>query len=448
MSSLYTVGRDSYTISKGEDEAHMKEPRNPKRAVRSGSSDWYNYYASYSREFVEDAIKLMAVPSGAVVYDPWNGSGTTTKVASENGYTAIGVDVNPVMVVVARARLLAPSREAETDSLIKRLEDRLRDTDLSLVDADFDPLADWFDSDTTRLLRSCWNLLLSDAGIASPSPADSVSALNDLHSFLAVSLFGTVRHSLRSFRTSNPTWLRIPDRESRVHLSRDQFFSAFREGLKQQHQRLLDDIPTGAVVTNRGNVSLVVASSRHVVPPLPFDAIVTSPPYLTRLDYVKATAPELAVLGVTASEVRRLRDVMIGTPTIQQDTIRPLSHWGTTCNSVLEAVRNHSAKASSTYYYKTVIQYFNGMWESLYRITKEAGVGSQAAIVVQDSHYKDIHIDLPNIIVHMTQELGWRLSNKFDYNVSRNMLAVHPGNRKYRQGLSKATEVAVFLERA
>ncbi|WP_410712175.1 DNA methyltransferase [Bradyrhizobium sp. BEA-2-5] len=43
--------------------------------------------------------------SGQVVLDPWNGSGTTTSVANGAGLTAVGIDINPAMAVVAKARL-------------------------------------------------------------------------------------------------------------------------------------------------------------------------------------------------------------------------------------------------------------------------------------------------------------------------------------------------------
>ena len=38
-----------------------------------------------------------------MILDPWNGSGTTTYAASQLGYTSRGLDLNPVMNIVARA---------------------------------------------------------------------------------------------------------------------------------------------------------------------------------------------------------------------------------------------------------------------------------------------------------------------------------------------------------
>ncbi|MDQ0340574.1 tRNA G10 N-methylase Trm11 [Caldalkalibacillus uzonensis] len=44
------------------------------------------------------------LPWSATVMDPWNGTGTTTDVAEQMGYFAIGLDINPVMVLIAKGR--------------------------------------------------------------------------------------------------------------------------------------------------------------------------------------------------------------------------------------------------------------------------------------------------------------------------------------------------------
>ena len=66
----------------------------------------YNYYAGFSDHFVKDVLSAYSLDQTSVVLDPWNGSGTTTKIAYQNGFQAIGFDVNPVMVIVAKANLL------------------------------------------------------------------------------------------------------------------------------------------------------------------------------------------------------------------------------------------------------------------------------------------------------------------------------------------------------
>ncbi|QND75155.1 DNA methyltransferase [Tardiphaga robiniae] len=82
----------------------------PKRRTSVESfTKLFPYYAGFPESFVRAVLGSEAIKPGSLIYDPWNGSGTTTSVASEMGLPSIGIDINPVMVIVAKARLLPRS---------------------------------------------------------------------------------------------------------------------------------------------------------------------------------------------------------------------------------------------------------------------------------------------------------------------------------------------------
>lgn len=90
---------------------------NPKVGASCDPVDaWYPYYAGYSASFVEQALEEVA-GTAKLVLDPWNGTGTPTVVAANKNVSAIGFDVNPALVVVARARLLGAGVWASIDPL-------------------------------------------------------------------------------------------------------------------------------------------------------------------------------------------------------------------------------------------------------------------------------------------------------------------------------------------
>jgi DNA modification methylase len=74
------------------------------------SRDFYKYYAGYSEAFVADALAALELDPKSIILDPWNGAGTTTSLASQLGHYACGVDLNPALVVIARARSIVPSQ--------------------------------------------------------------------------------------------------------------------------------------------------------------------------------------------------------------------------------------------------------------------------------------------------------------------------------------------------
>ena len=78
-----------------------------------------------------------------------------------------------------------------------------------------------------------------------------------------------------------------------------------------------------------------------------------------------------------------------------------------TCRSVgvLAAVEAHASKSSRNYYIKTLEQYFSDLISSLTEINRVVKPGARVVLVVQDSHYKDVHVDLPAVVTEMAEIL-------------------------------------------
>ena len=125
----------------------------PKRSRKAKSTweDCFPYYAGFTDTFVRAIIESSSISPNSLILDPWNGSGTTTYAASQLGYSSLGYDLNPVMVLIARARALSPteadSLEPQARSLCRNLQ-RLSERAFS-----HDPLFIWFDSETVKHLR-------------------------------------------------------------------------------------------------------------------------------------------------------------------------------------------------------------------------------------------------------------------------------------------------------
>jgi site-specific DNA-methyltransferase (adenine-specific) len=77
-----------------------------KRSVWSVSPSPYKdaHFATFPPDLIEPCI-LAGCPIGGTVLDPFFGAGTTGLVAQKHGRNAIGVELNPVYVEIARRRL-------------------------------------------------------------------------------------------------------------------------------------------------------------------------------------------------------------------------------------------------------------------------------------------------------------------------------------------------------
>ena len=70
---------------------------------------WFWYREGFSTELVKDFIK--GLPKGSIVLDPFCGAGTTLLAARSLGYPSVGLDVNPISILVSRVKTTRISNE-------------------------------------------------------------------------------------------------------------------------------------------------------------------------------------------------------------------------------------------------------------------------------------------------------------------------------------------------
>ncbi len=380
--------------------------------------------------------------------DPWNGSGTTTACAVVSGYKAFGFDLNPVMAVVAKAKLLP---QCEVGSIAPLLADILKKSAHSKAIPDVrDPLRIWFAPDAVmtvrRIERAIHGLLVSveDEG----SALDSIRGVSSLAAFFYVALFRAVRSLLHRFKGSNPTWITRPSTPNRrIRPGASTVTECFSGCIAQM---VLSSFSLPAKWAHGTDSSIRVASSDKLpVRRETIDFVLSSPPYCTRIDYGVATLPELAVLGFEVEKrFGELRARLIGTPTIHADTPIPSASWGNTCFALLERIHKHRSKAAQAYYYKTYAQYFAAMARSfseLSRCLKQRGL---CVLVVQDSYFKDVHIDLAAIFAEMALAASLELRRQVDFPINRTFGSINLRSRSYRTASSATESVLCFVKGA
>lgn len=417
---------------------------NPKREseIQTGRASWYPYYAGFSEKFAHKLILSAKMQIESQVSDPWNGSGTTTAAAAGIGHNAFGCDLNPVMVLAARARMLS---KREKKSLVPLGAIILKHA-AKADHVEEDPLANWFQTGAAGNLRSIersiQQVLVNENQRYNICTAEHVQHVSDLAAFFYVALFRTTRSLLSRYDATNPTWIKSPVKaNSKLRTSLQELHSVFRIHVSEMAQAI-----DGDNLTKDSEVKISVGSSASV--PLPdksVDMVLSSPPYCTRIDYAVATKAELAVLGYRIDiEFDDLRRQLIGTSTVPR--VAPISNiaWGRTCTEFLGEVESHRSKASSGYYLKNHLQYFDSIYTSLGEISRTLKKEAACILVVQDSFYKDVHNDLPKIIVEMSESQNMALRRQVPFLHQRTMAGVNPGVRKYRAEVSATESVLCF----
>lgn len=362
----------------------------PKRNSRlqTGWEGFFPYYAGYPEAFARTLLASAKLRPGAVVLDPWNGSGTTTFTAAQLGLTARGFDLNPVMAIVARARLLNP-READSIAPLARRVVKCAKTPTKAPNGD-DPLTWWFAPKSANVLRtierSIRRHLVGELTLS--SSGRNLDRLSGIAATFYVALFSVCRELAVRFQASNPTWIRRPsDDETRAWASRPAIVERFTENLREMAAALAARSKQGdLLLPEQGSWDIRLSDTTSMqIAPGSVDLILTSPPYCTRIDYTAATRIELAVLAplldVSWEELGRR---MIGSTRVPQHDIEPDDTWGPTCQTFLRSLYRHPSKASKGYYYKTHLDYFEKMGRSLTFLADAMKKSGGAILVVQE----------------------------------------------------------------
>jgi hypothetical protein len=142
--------------------------------------------------------------------------------------------------------------------------------------------------------------------------------------------------------------------------------------------------------------------------------------------------------------VSELRHRMIGSPLSPKHDILISDQWGKHCKQFLAKVRNHGSKASSGYYYKTHLDYFDKLSRSIASVSGAMKAGGTAVMVVQDSYYKDVHNDLPRIVQEICEISGLKLRRREDFKQARSMARINRYTKTYNRRAEPVESVLCF----
>jgi hypothetical protein len=384
-----------------------------KLPARRSKSEFYRYYAGYPLEFAEWALGELQLSAGAKVIDPWNGSGTTVAACARLGMSCQGFDINPVMVHLGRARVASSVNFEEAEEMINATADIVGSgqfVDIQTVGAAFREL-----------------------------PVSSESA----HSVAIAALFPFARIVLQLSKTKNPSWYKKGATLDGLYIPRDELFESWKRLLQEvSFWRSIQEDPNGlAISIERGDSRKSLGNNEA------FDGLLTSPPYLTRLDYVQATLPEFLLLKEfdAVPNMQRLRRSMLGSPLTSDRPPSSFDKLPSDIRNLLHLIETHESKASSTYYLRFFSTYFIDLQASMRNIAKVLKEGALGCMVVQSSHYKEIKVDLVSAITSIGKEFGLHHHLTFESDARISMSAVN--SRAHAEARKPKSESAVFFRK-
>lgn len=257
--------------------------------------------ARMAPDLVTDA--LTDLKPGSVVLDPMAGSGTVLRQASEHGHSAIGFDLDPMAVLVSRAWTTS-TRDDAIDRVYRRVlahvtglgrsSPRLPWIDDDKETADF--VRFWFGPKQRVVLRRIAHALAADH-----EPRDA-AALDVIRIALSRIIITKEKGASlgRDISRSRP--------HKTMETSAFDVMAAFERSVETVRKRLKDSPPPGRVRVSCGDARRLKGVRDSSV-----DLVLTSPPYLNQIDYIRGHRLALVWLGHRCDDLRTIRGTSIGT---------------------------------------------------------------------------------------------------------------------------------------
>ena len=423
----------------------INNPKNQAFSPHAKGATIFPYYAGYAGSFAKKTLISMGLSPDSLVIDPWNGSGITTQAAASLGVRAFGCDLNPVMVIAAKAALWGGEEKDKIARLASDLVKEANVFDKELLGEE--PLETWFYPSSAGIIRNIESAInckfFTPDGYDSLFDSEIINKIDPVAAILYVGLFRSVRKLLLDFVPTNPTWVKHPkSKTQRKRPSRE----TIERGFIIEIQALAESTSTPPYSSDGvEKISIVLGDAKD----LPLgdsvaDVVLTSPPYCTRIDYAVATSIELAVLRCSKERFSAIRRSLMGSSTVERKPSVSSKQWGSTCIQFLERLYNHPSQASKTYYFKTHLQYFSALNESIKEVARVLRVGGYAILVVQDSYYKEIRNDIAKITVEMAVNQNLKMIQKKDFLKNNSMSVINSRAKKYVEKRETVETVLVF----
>ena len=249
--------------------------------------------------------RLERICKPSIVLDPMVGSGTVVRHASELGHTAIGCDLDPLAILMTKV-WTTPVDRSDVEKQFARV--------LKLAQgADAHARLPWVDDDAeTKKFIDFW--------FATKQQNDLRRIAFGLHKL------GLRRHDERAESDLNVLRLALSriiiTKNNGASLGRDishsrphrveqtgeyDVISGYSRSVRQVLDRLSRESPKGGVSVKLGDARYLTDIQKGSV-----DVVLTSPPYLNAIDYMRGHRLSLVWLGYGIGELRKIRASNVG----------------------------------------------------------------------------------------------------------------------------------------
>ncbi len=375
--------------------------------------------------------KLKELPGPSRVLDPMAGSGTVLRHAAQLGHEAIGFDLDPLAVLMSRV-WTTPIRPAVVECLLaKVLTDAAAlndDVDLPWIDNDIETrqfTEFWFaDPQRQELRRLAWTLNVLHTGAIDKASKPAVDLLR----------LGLSRIIITK---SNGASLAHDVSHSRPHRAKQTSTYDVFDGYQRSVMRIVRQMKNQVIM---GRATVVQGDARAMdVQSSSIDLVLTSPPYLNAIDYMRGHRLALVWLGYRVGDLRTIRADSIGAE-------RALASEGDASKWILAAMCEIDQLPSRER--GMVARFAEDLRLLLQEIARVLKANGKVTLVVGNSKLRGVFIRNADAAVVAAQQAGLQLVDRNERDLpTQSRYLPPPSRRNDSLGKRMRTESVLTLAR-
>lgn len=381
---------------------------NKRQKTRYSTHGLHEYKGKFNPQIVRAIMNYLNVSNSNVVFDPFNGSGTTILECAHSNIEAYGIDINPLACYIANTKIEALSIDVElAGKMLSTIKEGITGSQSLVLNDDERTiyLKKWIPEDTLKKLEYIRNSLKK-----------CEKKIADLFLISASDL-------IRDYSFQEPKDLRI--RRRITPFPEEPFEDAYYNYIEKQIVRIIN---VQAKIKNVCLKNRAFNSNIVDVPSLDnkkIDVAITSPPYATALPYIDTQRISLVWLDLCApSNIMQLEASLIGSRELlkSEKTIwleRLICNKNNLCGEVYDFVISLNNAVSSRDGFRRqavpmlMYRYFAEMQKMFLNVKRMIKKDGKYALVV--GHNKTVlggttfQIDTPLLLSKVAESCGWEV---------------------------------------
>ncbi|MEM0452697.1 MAG: DNA methyltransferase [Nitrososphaerota archaeon] len=317
---------------------------------------WFYFKEGFSRDFVHMMLDIFKTSKDSKIIDPFVGSGTTLLACKERGIDCVGVDIAPLAVFVSQTKTADYDIEKLKENARKLFQEKFEKPDLSQV---------------SQYVKKFF---------AKPSLEDIIFFRERIRMIedLAVKNFFTLALMNAAMKVS------YAYKDGAVLKVVEKPVPPFRKFFKRIIKKMIKDLKKMSFKPCSIEVYLGDARKMDFLEDEEFDVVVTSPPYLNKIEYTKVYRIEYELFFEK----------------IKIDPVR--SYIGLNPKNVVDYFPElNLPEAAKAYFHDMKI-----VLEEIWRVLR---VGGRVAMVVAGGVFPDRVVDSDILLAELAEDLGFRV---------------------------------------